>query len=94
VVVVRYREKVLIEGRRGRLLLLLLLSSISRANVWIENQIGSKVSFLFTRVWIEGERERERKKKLLWRVLMGTIVVVLILLFLLFFLAAAASGNR
>jgi uncharacterized BrkB/YihY/UPF0761 family membrane protein len=80
----------LVEGRRGKLLLLLLLSSISRANVWIENQICSKVSFLFTRVWIEREKERE----LLWRVLMGIIVVVLILLFLLFFLAAAASGNR
>ncbi len=86
VVVARYRQKVLVEGRRGRLL---LLSSISRANVWIENQICSKVSFLFTRVWIERERE-----KFLWRVLMGIIVVVLILLFLLFFLAAAASGNR
>jgi hypothetical protein len=61
VVVVRYREKVLVEGRRGRLLLL-LLSSISRANVWIENQICSKVSFLFTRVWIERERERERER--------------------------------
>jgi hypothetical protein len=84
----------LVEGRRGKLLL--LLSSISRANVWIENQICSKVSFLFTRVWIERdtERERERERELLWRVLMGIIVVVLILLFLLFFLAAAASGNR
>jgi len=40
------------------------------------------------------DRERERERELLWRVLMGIIVVVLILLFLLFFLAAAASGNR